>query len=118
MKAIQSLVVWILLLALPLQGFAAASMAACSHMTAPAVHAVAPDEATHCQSEAKASAGDCSVHSDCHVAAALAPVAAEAATNHPVRSHQIAYAGAYATSCVPDRLERPPLAAAWSPDTR
>ncbi len=104
MKAIHTLILWILLLALPMQAFAAVSMVTCPHITA---------AATHCPSEAEADTGatDCSIHFECRLAAALAPSIADAAANHPLRSQQIAYLGAYASSYCPDRLERPPLAA-------
>jgi hypothetical protein len=112
MKPIKALIIWILLLALPMQGFAAASMLACSHMTAPAVQAVAHDAGEHCQSSAKASSSDCSVHADCRLAAAIVLTITCLVTQHPAGSQQIAYTGVYATAYIPDGLERPPHTAA------
>lgn len=107
MKPFKSFIIWILLLALPMQGFAAASMVACSHMAAPAAQALAhADE--HCQNDSKASKNDCSVHADCRLAAAIVLTFTCLVTQHPAGSQQIAYTGVYATSYVPDGLERPP----------
>jgi hypothetical protein len=111
MKPLKSFIIWILLLALPMQGFAAASMVACSHMAAPAVQALAHDAGEHCQNDAKASKNDCSVHADCRLAAAIVLTFTCLVTQHPAGSQQIAYTGVYATSHVPDGLERPPHSA-------
>ena len=112
MKPLKTFIIWILLLALPMQGFAAASMVACSHMTVPAVQAPALDDDSHCHSVAKASTSDCSFHADCRLAAAIVLTLACVVTQHPAGSQQIAYASVYATAYFPDGLERPPHPAA------
>ena len=116
MKPIKTFLIWILLLALPMQGFAAASMLACSHMSAPVAQAASLDTVPHCQSDAQAGAGDCGVHAECRLAAAIAADFACVLARHPTGSHQIPYVGVYATAYYPDGLERPPHPASSFPN--
>ena len=108
MKTVKTFIIWLLLLSLPMQGFAALSMVSCSTMSGTQNYAPPSDEAAHCQSGAQADADDCSSSGMCSLAAALAPAAPGAAFHRPAASGPIPYAGTYAGRFFPDGLERPP----------
>lgn len=124
MKSLKSLLVWLLLLALPLQGFAAVSMSMCEMGEAKLVMAAtaAMDNASPAMPEgcehhnAAPAAGEdsggsmakCSTCASCSVGAAMVA----ALTRFPqVNSHgaeRIPYVAAYDTACIYGALERPP----------
>lgn len=108
MKTIKTLIAWLLLLSLPLQGVGAVSMVSCSTMSGAHSYSPPSDEAAHCQSDAQADAGDCGSGGMCGITAALAPAALGAAFHRPAASGPIPYVGAYAGTVFPDVLERPP----------
>ncbi|HEX8611610.1 MAG TPA: hypothetical protein VF800_10020 [Telluria sp.] len=118
MKCFRTWLVWLLLLAIPLQGFAAASMALCeaaraslaSHVVAAGMdegHCAAPDSAPP-DSAAPDSAAKCSNCAFCCVGMAIAPAFAAPAAAPPLASELIAYAAMHVTAHIPGGLERPP----------
>lgn len=124
MKSLKSLLVWLLLLALPLQGFAAVSMSMCDMGEAKVVVAASalmdgasPAMPEGCEHHNGAQAADedggssmakCSTCASCSVGAAMVA----ALTRFPqVNSHgaeRIPYVAAYDTACIYGALERPP----------
>ncbi|MBA5687590.1 hypothetical protein [Rugamonas apoptosis] len=131
MNLVKSLLLWLLLAALPLQGYAAAStfMAntmqdekAPARMAAPCHHAAASQQLTppghcamqtqtqthhaHCGAGAhQAKCGNCAA---CCVGAAIALPALALADVWPVGSEAIAYRVRHVTAHIPGGLERPP----------
>lgn len=124
MKTLKSILVWLLLLALPLQGFAAVSMSMCD-MGVPKVVAAAtivagdaspamPEGCEHHSAaeapgdDSAASMAKCSTCASCSVGAAIVA----ALTLPPqVNSHgaeRIPYVAAHDTACIYGALERPP----------
>lgn len=122
MTCFRTLLVWLMLLAIPLQGFAAASSALCDAATAPlASHAAAGMDARHCAGpdsntpDTDKAAGNtadslakCSSCAFCCVGTAIAPPCAAAADPRPPASEPIAYAAMHVTAHIPGGLERPP----------
>ncbi|MCY0915254.1 hypothetical protein [Massilia antarctica] len=107
MKSFRTLLVWLLLLALPLQGFAAASSALCEAARAPVASQVAAgmDEG-HCHKPDRPA--KCSNCAFCCVGMAIAPAFAALADGRAPASEAIAYAAMHATAHIPGGLERPP----------
>lgn len=124
MKSLKSLVVWLLLFALPLQGFAAVSMSLCDTggMTMGAVSSsalaemVAPATAADCEHHdaAPASEENAGSQAKCSTCAAGSVGAAIVAALTPLpqfNAHdagRIAYVAAHDTACIYGALERPP----------
>lgn len=128
MKALKTIFVWILLFALPLQGFAAAPMSLCAtgeavlEMASGAQHAAAPsarsgDCGHHQATPPEASFEDCDSPSDtatCSACAACsvgASISAAFATLPAFNAHgaeSIPYVAAHDTACIYGALERPP----------
>ena len=124
MKALNSILVWILLLALPLQGFAAVSMSMCDSgaitvaATASAHHgdggassAKACDHHQAQQSADDSSPGGmakCSTCASCSVGAAIVTAFARLPQVNSHGAERIPYVAAYDTDCKYDALERPP----------
>lgn len=122
MKHFKTLLVWLMLLALPLQGYAAASMALCksgmpaqppAHVHdagAAGHHAHAPVQAQaageHCASPSDMS--KCSTCATCCAGAIMAPAVHQLALARPAGSQPIPYVSMHVTSHVPCALERPP----------
>jgi hypothetical protein len=122
MKLIKTLIVWLLLLAIPLQGHAAVSanlrmmspgsasindapvMAA--HCAGGSHHADAAVAKAHC--EKSAAVHKCSHCASCSVSAFLFLPEYPATALTPHGSERIAYVAAFITSRLPDGLERPP----------
>lgn len=132
MKALKSFLVWILLIALPLQGFAAVSMSMCAPGQAVLAAAAAKAQAGHGDVMA-GSAADCGGHhatpppadpcdgcdpasdggkcSTCATCSVGAPIMAAFATLPQINFHSagpIPYFPAHATACIYGALERPP----------
>ncbi|MDQ1815706.1 hypothetical protein RBA41_20630 [Massilia sp. CCM 9210] len=102
MTSLRTLLVWLLLLAIPLQGFAAASSALCEAARAPVV---SMDE-SHChQPDSPAKCSNCAF---CCVGMAIAPAFAALADARALASERIAYAAVHVTAHIPGGLERPP----------
>ncbi|NHZ34515.1 hypothetical protein [Massilia rubra] len=112
MKCFRTLLVWLMLLAIPLQGFAAASSALCAAANAPlASHAVASMDEGHCDkadSAAPDSPAKCSNCAFCCVGMAIAPAFPAPGAAPPLASELIAYAAMHVTAHIPGGLERPP----------
>ncbi|NHZ90262.1 hypothetical protein F2P45_14735 [Massilia sp. CCM 8733] len=113
MKCFRTLLMWLMLLAIPLQGFAAASSALCEAATAPlASHAAAASmDEGHCDEPGSAtpdSAAKCSNCAFCCVGMAIAPACPAPGTAPPLASELIAYAPMHVTAHIPGGLERPP----------
>jgi hypothetical protein len=118
MKCFRTLLVWLMLLAIPLQGFAAASSSLCeaagapvaSHVAAASMdegHCAEPDSAAP-DSAKPDSTAKCSSCAFCCVGMAIAPAFAALAAAHPLASEPIAYAAMHVTAHIPGGLERPP----------
>lgn len=124
MKALKLIFVWILLLALPLQGFAAVSLSMCDsgpmtvasasgehHGGAGASDAMACDHHGGQQPADEASPGGmakCSTCAACPVGAAIVTAFAPVAQFNSHGAERIPYVGAYDTDCIYGALERPP----------
>ncbi|NML60209.1 hypothetical protein HHL21_03725 [Massilia sp. RP-1-19] len=124
MKSLKSIFVWILLLALPLQGFAAVSMFMCDSGAAKVVAAataVADDAASGmpagCEHhKAKQAPGDdkpgslakCGTCASCPVGAAIVTVLIPLPQINSHGAERIPYVAAYDTACIVGALERPP----------
>lgn len=124
MKALKSFLVWILLLALPLQGFAAASMSMCEtgpmtvaapanghHDAQVASKAMGCDHHQAQQSTDDANPGGmakCSTCASCSVGAAIFTAFAPLAQINCHGAERIPYVAAYDTDCIHGTLERPP----------
>ena len=129
MKLIKTLLVWLLLLALPLQGLAATALNICSTgaIAPPAVpvhchvaksetmpstpHHAAGDTAVqtadgHCQDSA--SPHKCSNCASCAFGAPCVPVSSLLVSAKPAGAEPIDYLPRHVTSRLPDGLERPP----------
>lgn len=114
--------VWLMLLAIPLQGFAAASSLLCEAPGKPvASHVGANMHEGHCagldstppddakpDSTAAGSPAKCSNCAFCCVGMAIAPAFGVAAEARPLASEAIAYAAMHVTAHIPGGLERPP----------
>lgn len=124
MKTLKSILVWLLLIALPIQGFAAVSMSMCDMgeaklvAAAPAV-AVAPSPAMPegCEHhDAAAVPGDdsggsmakCSTCASCSVGAAMVAALPRFPQVNAHGAERIPYVAAYDTACIYGALERPP----------
>jgi hypothetical protein len=131
MKALKTLFVWILLIALPLQGFAAVSTSLCESGKAALVAAAAADQDDRSVA-APGEAGDCDHHQvpppeetakDCDTPSDTAKCSACAAgsvgpfitvafaTLPALNTHgaeAIPYVAAHDTACIYGALERPP----------
>ena len=119
MKLLNTLLVWLLLLTIPLQGFAAVSMALCSTPNAPNApvasaampnaHAAMPSmdgDEEHCATPAgKVKCSSCAF---CCVGAAIVPDAPRLAGLKPAASERIAYRPMHITAHIAGGLERPP----------
>lgn len=131
MKSLKSLVVWLLLLALPLQGFAAVSMSLCNKggMSMGAVSTVvsssaqaemAPAMPAGCEHHDAAPAADESAGSQakcstCAAGSVGAAIVAALPSLPQFNAHdagRIAYVAAHDTACIYGALERPPLTVA------
>lgn len=123
MKALKSILVWILLLALPLQGFAAASMSMCEPGPMKVAAGSGPhgepamSKATGCEHHQAQQAADdaspggmakCSTCASCSVGAALFTAFAPFAQVNAHGAERIPYVAAYDTDCIHGTLERPP----------
>lgn len=112
MKCFRTLLVWLMLLAIPLQGFAAASSALCGAAAAPAAsHVAASMDQGHCATPdqpAPDTPYKCSHCAFCCVGMTIAPAFAAPAAAHPLASEPIAYAAMHVTAHIPGGLERPP----------
>lgn len=117
MKCFRTLLVWLMLLAIPLQGFAAASAALCDAAKAPAAsHVAGGMDGGHCaepesaapDSPAPDSPAKCSSCAFCCVGMAIAPAFAALASPRPLASEPIDYAAMHVTAHIPGGLERPP----------
>lgn len=122
MKLINTLIVWLLLLAIPLQGHAvvSASLRAMSEGSASIVdtplmaahdpsashHVRSGDAHAHC--EKSTAVHKCSHCASCSVSAFLFPATWPTITLTPHGSERFAYVEAFATTRQPDGLERPP----------
>lgn len=114
MKLLNTLLVWLLLLTIPLQGFAAVSMALCDAPNAPVASAAMPDahaampgaEEEHCASPS--GQVKCSSCAFCCVGAAIVPDAPRLAGLKPAASERIAYRPMHITAHIAGGLERPP----------
>lgn len=122
MKLIKTLIVWLLLLAIPLQGQASVAINFCSSMDIPlasiesldiaTVHAAAAHHGAvdtneaHCHKPA--SVHKCSNCTSCGMGAPGMPATWPSLAYQPLGSERIAYVAAYATTRLPDGLERPP----------
>lgn len=131
MKALKIFFVWILLIALPLQGFAAVSMSLCES-DKPAMAAAAGADQDHHGAAAASLAADCGHHqalppadtasdcdtpsdsakcSACAACSVGASITASFATLPACNTHgaeEIPYVGAHDTACIYGALERPP----------
>lgn len=124
MKSLKTIFVWILLLALPLQGFAAVSMSMCDSGTmkvAAAATAVA-DDATSGMTDgcdhhdAKQAPDDdkpgsmakCSTCASCSVGAAIVTALTPLPQINCHGAERIPYVAAHDTACIIGALERPP----------
>jgi hypothetical protein len=115
MTRLKTLLVWLLLLTLPLQGFASASMVMCDtgpaqaqmqqHHAAPASAGDAAD-AEHC--EAPSTSAKCSTCAACSVGAVIVSVFDPLTGFESVGSQPIPYFATHVTANVPGGLERPP----------
>lgn len=127
MKFFRTWLVWLMLLAIPLQGFAAASSLLCdaaskpvaSHIAANMVegHCDTPDDAVPDSATLDDAVPDdaepgspakCSNCASCCVGMAIAPAFAVLLEPRPLASEPIAYAAMHATAHIPGGLERPP----------
>ncbi|WP_157778427.1 hypothetical protein [Massilia violaceinigra] len=110
MTSLRTLLIWLLLLAIPLQGFAAASSALCEAARVPvASQVVASMDEGHChQPDSPASPAKCSNCAFCCVGMAIAPAFAALADARALASERIAYAAVHVTAHIPGGLERPP----------
>lgn len=116
MKLLKTLLVWMLLLALPLQALAAVSVPAggTGHAPAAAMHASEPGMADSTQLEAAdhcaqpADEGSCSKCASCCVGAPLAPRFGALDELRPVGAQRIPYRTVHVTAHIPGGLERPP----------
>ena len=117
MKFFRTWLVWLMLLAIPLQGFAAASSFLCDAASKPvASHIAANMVEGHCDTPDDAVADDadpgspakCSNCASCCVGMAIAPAFAVLLEPRPLASEPIAYAAMHATAHIPGGLERPP----------
>jgi hypothetical protein len=131
MKALKTFFVWILLIALPLQGFAAVSMSMCEPDKAALVAAAVTDHGDH-GAAASGLAADCGHHqatlaadtasdcdspsdaakcSACAACSVGASITAAFATLPAFNTHgaeAIPYVAAHDTACIYGALERPP----------
>ncbi|MDM5177293.1 hypothetical protein PO883_08810 [Massilia sp. DJPM01] len=107
MTSFRTLLVWLLLLAIPLQGFAVASSALCeAARTAVASQVAASMDEGHChQPDSPAKCSNCAF---CCVGMAIAPAFAALADARAPASEAIAYAAMHVTEHIPGGLERPP----------
>jgi hypothetical protein len=122
MKFIKTLIVWLLLLAIPLQGHAvvAANFCAMSEVSASAVPTPpAPSHvamasgheaamAAHANCDKAVSAHKCSNCASSGMSVFFVPATWPPAAFAPTGSERIAYVAAFATTRLPDGLERPP----------
>jgi hypothetical protein len=129
MKLIKTLLVWLLLLALPLQGLAATAMNICSTgATAPSAvqthchvaklksvpstphHAAGESTVQAADSHCQDSAGPhkCSNCASCAFGAPCVPVSSLLVSAKPAGAEPIDYLPHHVTSRLPDGLERPP----------
>jgi hypothetical protein len=112
MTSLRTLLVWLLLLAIPLQGFAAASSALCAAARTPLAGQVAASmDQGHCaepDNAAPDSAAKCSNCAFCCVGIAIAPAWAALTGARALASEPIAYAAMHVTAHIPGGLERPP----------
>jgi hypothetical protein len=132
MKLFRTLIVWLLLLAIPLQGYAAVTMSLCAtgtptpvaqviddgdqaahqhHVAQPgdAGHAIAADaqpDGSHCPSPDGTS--KCSTCAACCVVAGNTHPVVTLATAKPVGSESIPYIAIFDTAHISTGLERPP----------
>lgn len=122
MKALKSFFVWILLLALPLQGFAAASMSMCEpgpmkvavadgHHGGPGMSGAMGCDHHKAQQPDDAKTGGmakCSTCASCSVGAAIFTPLAPLGQFNSHGAERIPYVAAYDTGCIYGTLERPP----------
>lgn len=113
------LIVLLLLVALPLRGYAAIAAGLCDahHGGTGTAHAAAHDHAdghgheadTGNKSESSEFASVCSLCASCSVGASLAPDAIHAVALEPAGASAIPFYGFIASGLAPDTLDRPPL---------
>jgi hypothetical protein len=129
MKALKSFLVWILLIALPIQGFAAVSMSMCepgkaalaakaqaghSEASSSAMpdcehhRAAAPPADTPGDCDGSPDTGKCSACAACSVGVSIAASFASFPQFNTHSAGPIPYVAAYATACTYGALERPP----------
>jgi hypothetical protein len=129
MKAIKTFFVWILLLALPLQGFAAVATSVCRPGAALAAAASAKNDHGVAHSDAAANCGHhqsappvqddkncdsasdattCSACAACSVGASIAAAFAPLPAFNAHGAESIPYVAAHDTGCIYGALERPP----------
>jgi hypothetical protein len=123
MKLMKTLFIWLLLLALPLQGYAAAALNICSSGSPPpraqahchvvsakadkaVSHESASADAGHCQDAS--TSHKCSNCSFCAFGAACVPTSTPPLAAKPAGAERIDYLPHYVTSRLPAGLERPP----------
>ncbi|MGZ5198430.1 MAG: hypothetical protein ACXWC4_01560 [Telluria sp.] len=105
------LIVWLALLAVPFQGFAAAAALGCAHGTQHApVAAMQHDHACHHHKSATARHhdGKCSNCAACCIGAAIAPPTVSLAGPAAVTGHPVASDAGPVPDADPDHPERPP----------
>lgn len=112
MKTIKTYVIWLLLLCLPLQTWAATSMLSCATTDHAAMQPDLPGAAAHCNAVPAAERGHCNAAGTCAATAALVAAAPVIAMGKLPTTAPIAYVSAYASDYYPDGLERPPHRAA------
>lgn len=124
MKLLKSILVWLLLLALPIQGFAAVSMSMCDMGEAKVVATVtavasdaAPAMPEGCEHHKVAQAPDddsdnsmakCSTCASCSVGAAMVAALPRFPQVNSHSAERIPYVAAHDTACIYGALERPP----------
>ena len=121
MKSLKSIFVWILLLALPLQGFAAVSSSMCDSAaitvaTAATQHDAGASSVEGCDHHQAQQSDDCgtggiakcSTCASCSVGAAIATTFAPLPRFNSHGAERIPYVAAYDTDCKYGALERPP----------
>ena len=112
MKTVKTWLLWLLLLAIPLQGFAAVSMVLCQ--SAPVEQSAAVQhhtgQADHCAGAADTTMKKCSNCAACSVGAAIAPPVLPQVGMGPAGSEPVSTSSPYATSHIDQGLERPPHA--------
>jgi hypothetical protein len=120
-----TIIVWLMLLTVPVQGFAAATMMTCEPIAASAPASMQPHHHHHAQmsvdgehtqhhhqqSNNHHAAGKCGFCAACCLGAAMTPPAALVFPKVGFDSEHIVALDAFPTSIIPDYPDRPPQAA-------